>query len=189
MKFLVLTLTMFIGIQQSNAQLYKLKTKKQQLEWTGKAAFKAYSLTGTLDVDKGTLELKNDKIITLEIIVDMKSLDHENSDLKKHLRNEDFFEVNTYKKATYVLAMPTTIKNGKATLKGKMTIKNKTKEETIDATIKKTTNGLTIAFDHEMDRTAYNVKYNSPSFFKSLKQNAIADEFSLKGSINFKIDD
>lgn len=189
MKKLTILIISILTTQLSEAQNFTLKTKKQQLEWTGKAAFSAYKLTGTLAVEKGKITASDDTVTSLEIIVNMKSLDHENSDLKNHLRNEDFFEVNTYKKATFILSKSATIKNGKAILTGMMTIKDKKKQETIEVDILNKNGVIQISLDHEMDRTAYNVKYNSPSFFKNLKQNAIADEFSLKGTLNFKLAD
>lgn len=37
-----------------------------------------------------------------------------------------------------------------------------------------------------MDRTQYGVNHNSPSIFKRLKEDAIADEFVLKGELIFQ---
>ena len=44
---------------------------------------------------------------------------------------------------------------------------------------------ISITFNHKMDRTTYGVNYNSPSIFKSLKENVIADDFTLKASLTF----
>ncbi|MFP2997464.1 YceI family protein [Spongiivirga sp. MCCC 1A20706] len=186
MKYLIITLIALMLSVNCNAQKFNLKNKKQQVEWTGKAAFKAYSLTGTLTLEKGTIQITDNMITKLEIIVNMKSLDHDNSDLKSHLRSADFFDVNQYKKAVFKLVKPVDIGGKTITLNGMMTIKNKTNEENIKAVLTQNGNTIKLSFDHKMDRTTYNIKYNSPSFFKSLKQNAIADEFALKGTINFE---
>lgn len=177
----IFKLVLIILCITGNAQELKLNKNQSKLNWTGKAAFNSYSLTGSLKVKEGSITIEGNKIMTLEITIDMKSLDHENTDLKSHLRNEDFFEVNTFKTATFSILKPVTIDNNKAILVGKMTIKNITKEETIQVDISK--NVLT--FSHIIDRTTYDVKFNSPSLFKKMKENAIADEFLLEGKLIF----
>ena len=178
----ILVLIIAINIAKLNAQELQLNTSKSSITWTGKAAFNAYSLTGTLQANKGTITIKNDQILDLEIQIDMKSLDHDNSDLKRHLRSKDFFEVNTFTKASFKMTEPVLIEKNKVILIGDMTIKDVTKEETIIATLKDNT----LSFKHVMDRTNYGIKFNSPSFFKKMKENAIADNFILKGHFTFE---
>ena len=155
-----------------------------ELKWTGKAAFNSYALTGTLVTEKGYVKVEENQIVEMKIIVDMKSLDHENSDLKTHLSGNDFFEVKTYSKAIFKLTQPATIIEGRATLIGNMTIKETTKEEIIDVEID--SEHLILSFSKTLDRTTYGVIFNSPSIFKKLKENAIADTFILEGELTFK---
>ncbi|NRA93453.1 MAG: YceI family protein [Psychroserpens sp.] len=177
--FTLIALCISLFIQ---AQELELNQKQSSIYWTGKAAFNSYSLTGTLDSQEGYIKIVDDTIIALEVIIDMKSLDHENNDLKTHLRSKDFFEVNTFKTATFKLVETAKIENGKSLIKGEMTIKNKTQMETIE--IRFENNSL--SFEHTMDRTLYDVKFNSPSFFKKMKENAIADDFILKAELLFE---
>lgn len=166
------------------AQEYQLNTKSSSISWTGKAAFSAYALTGTLKAKKGMVIIENDTIKKLEVEIDMKSLHHDNKDLKNHLKNKDFFEVKKFEKATFTLTNPAKIINGKANLEGNMMIKNKLHKEiiTIQLINDKT---ITLSFETELDRTKYGVKFNSPSFFKKMKENAIADNFVLKSTLIF----
>ena len=62
-----------------------------------------------------------------------------------------------------------------------MTIKDISKTESF--TIKIDEDYKELTFNISIDRTIYGVKFNSPSFFKKMKENAIADEFKLKGSL------
>lgn len=166
------------------AQEYQLNTKSSSISWTGKAAFSAYALTGTLKAKKGIIVIKNDTIKKLEVEIDMKSLHHDNKDLKNHLKNKDFFEVKKFEKAIFTLTNPTKIIDGKASLEGYMMIKNKLHKEII---VIQLINDKTIAlsFETELDRTKYGVKFNSPSFLKKMKENAIADNFVLKSKLVF----
>jgi polyisoprenoid-binding protein YceI len=134
----------------------------------------------------GTLVIKDNVIESLEVKVDMKSLDHKNKRLKSHLRGKDFFEVKKYTTATFTLDQPVAIVDGKAQLSGTFTIKNSSHQEQMQVTILVKENKVSLAFDTEIDRTKYGVKFNSPSFFKKMKENAIADLFVLKGNLHFQ---
>jgi len=184
MKKLQITFITALICLTSFGQELKLNSKNSNLNWTGKAAFNAYSLTGNLTAKTGKIIVKNDSITTLEVIIDMKSLHHKNKDLKKHLKNKDFFQVKKYSTAIFILNKAVKIKDNKAILEGNMTIKNKTHKEIIEATIRKD-NSLQLTFTTKLNRTKYGIIYNSPNFFKRLKQNAIADDFILESSLFF----
>jgi polyisoprenoid-binding protein YceI len=64
---------------------------------------------------------------------------------------------------------------------GMMTIKDVSKTESF--TIKLNGNYSELSIDVSIDRTDYGVKFNSPSFFKKIKENAIADQFKLNGNL------
>jgi len=186
MKNILLLIAVF-SLFQITAQNYRLSKEVQSINWTGKAAFNAYSLTGTIDTKQGSLLIEGDTIVQMTIIIDMNSLDHENKDLKGHLRGKDFFEIKKYNQAKFILTKPAIIKNGKVQLTGNFSIKNVTKEETFMATIiKDEKDTIEIAPKLNINRTLYGVEYNSPTIFQSIKKNAIADDFELKGKLRFK---
>ncbi len=185
LKKIIVLITLLCVTIAVEAQKLEINTKESTIFWTGKAAFNTYTLTGSLQVKSGTLTIKNDSIQRLEVHIDMKSLNHKNNDLKKHLRNKDFFEVKKYPIATFILKKPTSIIDGKSTLIGTMKIKETSREEKISVTILKENKRIKISFSTRIDRTKYGVKFNSPSFFKKMKENAIADEFILKSELFF----
>lgn len=182
LKILTTLCILFLTFE-SYAQIKNLNIEKSLLNWTGKAAFSSYTLTGNIKVKQGQIEIKNDSISFLKIIIDMKSINHEYADLEKHLKSKDFFEVKKYTTAYFELTKPSIITNNKATLIGKMTIKNITLQETFSVTFEN--NYSSIFINTELDRTKYGVKFNSPSFFKKVKENAIADKFKLEGIFKF----
>ncbi|WP_299183067.1 YceI family protein [uncultured Aquimarina sp.] len=188
LKIISIVFFLLLGLQSINSQSFELDTKKSTFFWTGKAAFNSYSLKGTIDAKKGAMIISDTVISAMNITIDMKSLDHENNDLKNHLKNEDFFEVKKYSKAIFSLEKTTKIENHKAILQGKLTIKGKTNLERIPVNIEYNDSGITITFNHTIDRTKYGVNHNSPSIFKRMKENAIADEFTLEGKLKFDSD-
>ena len=169
---------------QSFGQIKKINIEKSLLNWTGKAAFSSYTLTGHINPKRGEIEIKSDSIIALTIVIDMKSISHEYKDLVKHLKSKDFFDVKKFEEAYFELTKPSVIKDNIAVLTGNMTIKNVTHQESI--TINLQDNYNSISFNVLLDRTKYGIKFNSPNFFKKLKENAIADEFKLEGTLNLE---
>ncbi|MEP2936038.1 MAG: YceI family protein [Gilvibacter sp.] len=155
------------------------------LEWQGKAAFSSYSPAGTLKVDKASITIKNDSILAMIVSVDMTTLSQENKQLEGHLRDADFFNVTVYSKASFTLTKAVKINAKTIVLEGLMTIRGKTQQELINAQITEVNKQYVISFDHTFDRTSYGINYNSPSIFKRIKENAIEDDFTLKGSLRF----
>lgn len=68
----------------------------------------------------------------VKVEIDVASIDSNHAERDKHLRGEDFFDVNKYPKATFVSTGWEDHGNGKATLKGKFTLRGVTKEIDID---------------------------------------------------------
>ncbi|GAA0711602.1 YceI family protein [Aquimarina litoralis] len=184
-NILIISLIIF-GLPEIQAQNYTLDVKSSELSWTGKAAFNSYALTGTIAPKNGTVTTLDNTISSLQLIINMKSIDHENNDLKNHLKNEDFFEVKKYPTATFIVKNSVTLENTETVLKGSLTIKGKTNTENIPVTIETKGADILITFKYSIDRTKYGVNHNSPSIFKRMKENAIADEFILEGKLLFK---
>ncbi|MDC8002971.1 YceI family protein [Aureisphaera galaxeae] len=169
----------------AQAQTFQI-TDSQTLTWQGKAAVGGYTPEGTLEIESASFSITNETIEALTVTIDMNTLEQENTQLRNHLRDKDFFHIAEYPTATFQLSNASKIVEGKALLTGKMTIRGITQTETIEAAIEQMGDQIFLTFEHTMDRTDYDVIYNSPSFFKKLKDQAIADDFVLKGKLVFK---
>ena len=178
MKKLSIIVLLLIGIV-ATAQ----NSKTQQLTWQGKAAVGGYAPEGTLDILKTSAQFDEGVLSALSIVVDMRTLEQENTQLRDHLRNKDFFHVKKYPVAIFILKSTEVISDNSIILIGDMTIKGITKEERIEAGLTDQGDQLEIKIDHRMNRIDYGIIYNSPSVFEKLKENAVADEFVLSGSI------
>ncbi|MCU7835275.1 MAG: YceI family protein [gamma proteobacterium symbiont of Taylorina sp.] len=66
------------------------------------------------------------------INIDMASVDSNHAERDKHLRGDDFFEVKKYPKATFVSTSFADKGNGKAILKGDLTLHGVTKSVSLD---------------------------------------------------------
>lgn len=170
-----------------SGQNLELVPEQSQIKWTGKAAFSNYSLSGTIKIKSCNVIMRNNLIEKIDITIDMNSLDAENEDLKNHLRSKDFFEVENYPAANFRADKVINIESNKYEVMGDMTIKNQTHQEKILPTISKQENYWTIKGEIILDRTKYGIFFNSPNIFKNLKEQAIADEFTLQYSLTSKL--
>ncbi|MDW3651041.1 MAG: YceI family protein [Bacteroidia bacterium] len=187
MKNIILSIsTIFILTQLSLAQNFELEPTKSQLNWTGKAAFNAYSLSGSLEAEYAQLRLENGSLLSANILIDMKSLEAENKDLQKHLRSKDFFEVKKYPEASFVLTETSPFTAGKQRLKGNLIIKKQSHPAEIQIEITEDQGSYRLTGSMTIDRTQYGIYFNSPNVFTNLKEQAIADEFELEFVLHFK---
>jgi polyisoprenoid-binding protein YceI len=183
MKQIAISLMLALSLPSSSLmEQHSQNINLNQLHWTGKAAFNTYSLSGTINVEQVVSKIGLNTIEELLIVVDMTSLNHENSDLTTHLQSKDFFEVSKFETAVFTLSQPAKIINGKATIKGLLSIKGISKEESF--TVAVINNELVL--DIVINRINYKITYNSPSIFEKLKDQAIADEFRISGKISLE---
>ena len=166
------------------AQKKEVKQDASVVKWTGKKIGGSHN--GEIDVKSGYFEFKNDKIIGGEVVIDMnsivnKDLDNEeyNQKLVGHLKSDDFFGVERYPTSKFVVTKATKFENGKASVTGKLTIKEKTEEVTFDVV----KDGDNYSEKVEVDRSKFDVRYGSNSFFDNLGDKAINDIFTLEISL------
>lgn len=175
----IILIIIFISPQFTNAQNWVLQPNQSQLNWTGKAAFSAYALSGTIQLKTADIIIEKETIQSGNFVFDTKTIDSENKDLTKHLKSKDFFEVKKYKTATFVLDNMEADEGGQQTATGQLTIKDKTKPIAFAIQKEWQGNQLIIKGKAIVNRTEFGITFNSPSFFEKLKDQAIADDFEL----------
>lgn len=169
------------------AQTFKADPSKSTIAWVGKKVTGQHN--GEVKLSSGTITLDGDAVKSGTFEVDMNSLtvkDLEgeyNAKLVGHLKNDDFFAVDKFPKATLVIKEAKKEANGSYTVKGDLTIKGVTKPITFPATIKTTGGTLTATATIVVDRTLYDIRYGSKSFFDNLGDKAIDNEFTLTATI------
>ena len=169
---------------------YKVDVAQSKMTWNGKKVVGEHN--GTINLANGTLQVDKNKVTGGTVEVDMTSLvnldltDKEyNQKLVGHLKSDDFFSVEKHPRATFKITNVSPITGAKAgapnyNVKGNLTIKGITKPVTFPATI--TVNNNTITAKSEavtIDRTQYDIRYGSKSFFGDLGDKAINDEFTV----------
>ncbi len=164
---------------------FVVDARKSTLAWHGKKVTGEHH--GTVDLNKGNLIFNGTKLTGGSIEVDMTSLKNldltdegYNKKLVGHLKSDDFFNVEKYPTATLTLTKVTPKGGNTYDVTADLTIRGKTAPVTFPATV--TLDGKTATANATVvvDRSKYEVKYGSNSFFENIGDKMIYDEFDLK---------
>lgn len=165
-------------------------TKKQVDIKESNITWKGYKVTGehfgTITLKEGTLVFDGKKLVDGNFVMDMKTINATDLEgewkdkLDGHLKSEDFFGVE--KNPTATLDFTNVKGNGNSyTVTANLTIKKITHPITFTLDV----DGNTATTSFKIDRTKYDIKYGSASFFDDLKDKAIYDEFDLNATLKF----
>ncbi len=183
MRQLTTVLLLVLSISLT-AQSYMINAQSSKLEWTGKAAFSTYKLSGTLEAQSGSVVVTDAGVISQgSVVIDMTSLEAEMGDLKKHLRSKDFFHVKKYPEAKFELSEYIESDN---CYKGLLSIKEFSKPYSAVLETQVQDNAVILSGTITINRTDYGITFNSPSYFEKLKDQAIADDFKLEIRLVFE---
>ena len=152
---------------------------------------------GTINVSKGSLELKAGKITSATFEIDMKSIlstDLKSEDKEKlegHLKSADFFEADKYPTAIFTLKKSLLIKGNDKTrhhITGDLKIKEVTKTIEFDAYVIVSNNGTLLTAttpSFEINRVDYGIKYKS-GVINTVKDKIISDKIGMVINIRAK---
>lgn len=148
--------------------------------------WKGYKVTGehegTIGLKGGTLEFSEGKLSGGSFEIDMTSMvctDMEGpygQKLVGHLESDDFFGVANFPTAKFVINKAIAYANGDYKVAGELTIKETTEEISFRANV---SDDGTATAKIVVDRSKFNVRYGSGSFFDNLGDKTIYDEFDL----------
>ncbi len=169
----------------TNFEKKKVKVDESQIMWTGEKLTGSHE--GTISLKNGYFEFENGTLVGGEFTADMTSINVTDLDgdmkakLEGHLNSDDFFGVKNYKTAKFTIKTAAEKSNGLYGVSGDLTIKGKTNPIAFDLKLadNKATTKLVI------DRTKYDIKYGSGSFFDNLGDKTIYDEFTLDIKLKF----
>jgi len=167
------------GIQET----FKIDNQASKIEWIGKKVTGQHN--GSIQLSEGSFVFENNQLKGGSFTVDMNSmvcLDLEGSGKQKlegHLKSDDFFGTEKFPTATLEITKAVPQGPGKYKVTGDLTIKGKTKIVKFNADFKQTDDKLTGTSKITIDRSEYDIKYGSGSFFDNLGDKTIYDDFEL----------
>ncbi len=163
---------------------YSVNAASSTMTWTGsKPRVLGYEDSGTINIKSGTLRVADGHVFEGDFFIDMQSIKvTETSNtkagadkLENHLLSDDFFAAEKYPNAEFVIKNVT---NGVVT--GDLTIKATTKTISFPATIVAESDTRLVAdASVTLNRSLWDIRYGSGTFFDDLGDSLIADEMKL----------
>jgi polyisoprenoid-binding protein YceI len=178
---LALGLVTFAGV--AAPKVVNVNKSASSVAWLAKKVTGQHN--GTIGISAGALNIDGKKLIGGNFTIDLKTIKVldltdpvSNQKLTGHLTSGDFFEVEKFPTAMFVI---TNVSGKQVT--GNLTIKGITKSITFPADIKVKGGKLTAKANITIDRTDFNIRYGSQKFFESIGDKAIYDDFALTVSL------
>lgn len=180
----IFSLSMVNAIEPIKEGTHKVDASKSTINWKGEKVTGEH--TGTIVMKSGGLDIKDGKLVGGEFVIDMASIEctdlsgEYKGKLEGHLKSDDFFGVSAYPTASLkITKVKGTSKDGVYDVTADLTIKNITKPVTFTATLVEGKGMVYANTNIIIDRSEYDVKYGSGSFFDDLGDKTIYDEFTL----------
>lgn len=177
------SLMSFTGPQKPAS--YNVDIKSSQVVW------KAYKVTGShtgnIQLKSGNLEFTNGALTGGKFEIDMNSIACTDlsgeyaGKLVGHLKSDDFFGVATYPTSKFVITKVVSRGTpGAYKIQGDLTIKGITQSIKFNADLKEDGSKTVAEAKITVDRSDYNIRYGSGSFFENLGDKTIYDDFDLE---------
>ena len=168
--------------------IFGVNSEESKVKWLGKKVTGEHF--GTIEIANGDLEFDGDKLTGGSFEIDMKSIKNDdleneeyNQKLVGHLKSDDFFGVEKYPTAKFVIS---DVKQKSATkyhVVGDITIKATTKSIEFPVEISLSGSKAVASASITIDRSEFDVRYGSGSFFDGLGDKMIYDDFVLDVSL------
>lgn len=185
---MIKALIIFAALFSGEAKEVKVNTEASTITWTGtKVVGKSH--TGTLQLKSGSLDITKGELKGGSFVIDMTTLTDTDLEgewkdkLEGHLKSDDFFGVATYPTASFAITSVKSTGDNTYDVTGDLTIKGKTESISFPATISEKGKGYEAIANVTFDRSKFDVRYGSGSFFDNLGDNAINDDIQLEVSL------
>ena len=168
---------------------YVMDNDNSSIKWTGRE-LSTKSHYGSLQMKNGSLTVNTDGTINGIIKIDMTTIDCEDlqgrskASLERHLRSDDFFSVESHPIATLTFKSEGGIGAGnKLAFNGDLEIKGISHPISFESEVKNVDPKVSALVDMTFDRSKYNVRFRSGTFFQNLGDKLIYDDIEISVDI------
>jgi polyisoprenoid-binding protein YceI len=158
---------------------------KSVIEWTGKKLTGEHY--GEIKLSDGQLNFQADRLIGGSFEIDMASIvctditdAKSNKRLVDHLKSDEFFSVNRFPKARLDLSKVTYRTDTQYDVTGKVTIKGKSDIVSFPVQFKTLNGTRWVEAAFVIDRSKFDVRFGSQSFFENLGDTMVYDDIDIK---------
>lgn len=179
--FTLLTVIALAGLFAQNINL-----NESSMEWKGKKITGEHY--GDIQIAEADFKYEDGQLVSGTIVMDMQSIScadltgEKAENLVNHLKSPDFFDVESFPEAELSFNSVKQVEGNSYQITGTITIKGNTEPITFYANLgeKEATTTLKI------DRSKFDVRYGSSSFFDDLGDKAIDNIFEIKARLVFQ---
>ncbi len=168
---------------------YIMDNDNSSIKWTGRE-LSTKSHYGSLQMKNGSLTVNTDGTVNGIIKIDMTTIDCEDlqgrskASLERHLRSDDFFSVESHPIATLTFKSEGGIGAGnKLAFNGDLEIKGISHPISFESEVKNVDPKVSALVNMTFDRSKYNVRFRSGTFFQNLGDKLIYDDIEISVDI------
>lgn len=175
---------------------YVLVPIESSMQWQGnRPLIKGYLDNGVISISKGSATVSSGSVTESEIVINMMSIRAESTSrgrgeslLTRDLKSDNWFDVENYPESLFVLTSYEENEDGTIIMTGELTMKETTDTIRFPARITAYEDRMVVeATDVEVDRTIWDITYQSGSFFTNLGEKLIDDIFTLTFTAVFEV--
>jgi polyisoprenoid-binding protein YceI len=168
--------------------MYRLDPTSSGMTWKGsRPLIEGYYDHGSINLADGLVTVQDGRVASGAIIVDMASITvtgtgrgKGNDTLSRHLMSEDFFDAEQFPLSTFKLTELQAQSNGTYLVRGELTIKDATNPISFVADVRAEEGSVVMEAEGvQVDRTQWDIRYGSDSFFDDLGDELIDDIFTV----------
>ena len=173
-----------ISLHVGNEKYFIIDTKESVVTWAGSSVQGKHE--GYAYISKGELMIENGQLVGGTAEIDMNKIEGpghgRDNNLINHLKSPDFFDVKKFPFSTIVITKVAAVNDENKTVTGDLTIKGITHPVTFPAKTEVKGGIMNAIGKLIIDRTLWDVRYNSGKFYDNLADQTISDsiEFNIK---------
>jgi len=181
---LLSVLTLFAMATKPHTDHVRVDIHKSTVKWKGSKITKGHE--GFIQIQKGVLMIEHGTLVGGQISFNMKTITNSDIESEKykamlegHLKSDDFFDVDKYPLSTISITKATKTEGNNYSIVADLSIKGITHSITFDAEVNINKVEFVVAANIKIDRTKWDIVYNSGNFFKDLGDKLILDEIEF----------
>ena len=165
--------------------VYTIDAASSSISWSAKKVGGGH--TGTVKITNGSLVYDGKSLQKGVFLMDMSSITSDNERVTTHLKSPDFFSAEKNPTSKFEITSVSPGGKDRVNITGNLIIKGITHPLTFPATVKQGKGVLVAAASGiKVDRTKYDIKFRSKTFFGDIGDKAIDDEFELSINLTAK---
>jgi hypothetical protein len=157
---------------------------KSTVKWKGSKITEGHE--GFIQIQKGVLMIEHGTLVGGQISFNMKTITNSDIESEKykamlegHLKSDDFFDVDKYPLSTISITKSTKTEGNNYSIVADLTVKGITHSITFDAEVNIRKIDFFAKAIIKIDRTKWDIIYNSGNFFKDLGDKLILDKIEF----------